>query len=81
MNIKFKSDCELTIVTHLNENEEPQELTELFKSDTTIECELIDHPLRMINGELTEDKSLWNIQLSDGSMIFGVDVEWFDVIA
>jgi hypothetical protein len=80
MNIKFKTDCELTLVTHLDESQEPQETTELFKSGEILNCEFVDYPERFISGELQEDRSLWNIQLGDGSMIFGVSVEWFDVI-
>lgn len=80
MKIKLLQDTELTIVTHLNEEDEPVEVNELFKAGTVLECDLIDHPERMVEGNFVLDTSLWNVQFGDGSMTFGVSREWFEIV-
>jgi hypothetical protein len=80
MKLKFIVDCELNIVTQLNEEQEPIETVEVFRIGEIIECDLIDHPERMVEGEFIPDTNLWNVQFGDGSMAFGVSREWFEII-
>lgn len=80
MKLKFITDCEACIVTNLDENEDPIEEIELFSKGCVIECDLIDYAERMIGGKLTPDKSLWNVQFGDGSMVFGLSREWFEIV-
>lgn len=80
MKKRFTGDTELIIVTNLNEADEPDEEIEVFRKGEEIEFDVIDHPQRfdMDIGKLVEDTSLINIQFGDGSMAFGVDLEWLE---
>lgn len=80
MKLQFNRPVQLEIVEKIEENDTPIESQEIFQSGEIIEVDLIDHPLRMKDGELVPDENLWNVQFGDGSMAFGVDREWFDII-
>lgn len=81
MKIKFKELVQLNIVTHLNDNEEPNDELETFQVGEVIEVDLIDYAERVsTTGKLVEDKDLWNVQFGNGSMAFGVSTKWFDVV-
>lgn len=80
MKIRFTTDCELTIVTNLNQDSEPDEEIEVFRSGEEVEVDLFGYAERMKNGKLVEDHSLPNFQFGDGSCVFGVNTDWFKEI-
>ena len=81
MKATFNCDVELTIVTNLNQDDEPEEEQEFFKKGTPITFDLIDYAERVVDGNLVPDKDLWNIQFGDGSMAFCVSKEWLTDIS
>lgn len=75
---RFAENVELTIVTDLNEKDEPVETTELFRKGDEVEFDIFGHPEKFEAGRMVEDLSLWNIQFGDGSCAFGVEPSWFE---
>jgi hypothetical protein len=78
-------DVELTLVTGLNREQEPIEEIEVFRKGTELDFDLIDYGTRFKydevtqKGEWVEDRTFWNIQFPDGSMVFGVSCEWLEI--
>lgn len=80
MEIEFLCDVELTLVTNLGQDDEPIEDVRVFQKGSTLNITLIDHPSRFDGKDLVEDQTMWNVQLDDGAMVFGVTREWFKII-
>ena len=70
-------DCEFEIVKGIENDEPVWGLPEFFKAGTVLEFDIVSHPEKLIDGELVEDKSFWNIQFGDGTMAMCVSCEWF----
>jgi len=70
MKIRFKKDCELEVIENFDEkNETTQSVNETF-----IEGEVVD-------GDVVDDEEGYvSFQFGDGSMVFGLQKELFDVI-
>ena len=81
MKVKFTSDCEIEVHESAEQVLADEDgKTELFHVGDTIEFEVISHPGRMIDGEFKEDKDILDVQFGDGSVAFGLSVDWFDRI-
>jgi len=81
MKVQLLKDIEIEVIESFDAAlDDAESVTEVFKTGETIEFDVTDHPLRMIDGELKEDPDTINVQFGDGSVAFGLSLEWFKVI-
>ena len=86
MLVRFLTNWDLEIVENYDEDNDCPDITwESFKIGDETEFDIFGHPL-YINKINPDDKSLEenleevNVQFGDGSIAFGIRMEWFEEI-
>lgn len=78
MLVEFVESCEIEICNNLDEFDNAETETEIFRVGDQAEFDIIDHPSKF-NGE--EDLEHVNVQFGDGSVAFGLSVNWYKIIS
>ena len=77
MKVEFLTDVEIEVIESFDDAEST---TQVFRVGDTTEFDVMDHPQRMIDGELKDDPDTVNVQFGDGSVSFGLSLDWFKVL-
>lgn len=81
MKVQFVCDCEIEVISNFDEAlDDGDSETEVFRAGEFAEFDVVDHPQRMVDGELRDDLTMVNVQFGDGSVAFGLSCEWFKEI-
>ena len=79
MKIKFVCPVEIEVFESFDEAlDDGETSTEAFQAGDIVEFDVIDHPQRMIDGQLVDDINTVNVQFGNGSVSFGISKEWYE---
>ena len=83
MKIQFLDSCEIEVCESFYDAlDDAETRTERFEAGEEVEFDVFGHPQSFNKniGQIVDDKAYVNVQFPDGSVAFGLSVDWFEEV-